>query len=282
MTAPTAARPASVAELTEWTAAGTLGLDPSTVRASSAFLTVYGTRHAGRAHGYRNEVLSVRVGAAVGSCGIERDAPGDHLRAVDDCPGATVADLLVHPLPAVRIAALDAYLLHAHPHPRAGGRRAEPVTVAGTDTLEKSRRRAAAVVDLLPVGPGAVVLVIGVVNSLLAALRARGIDYLPCDRVGGHTEWGEPVATSAADGLEMCDALLVTGMTLGNGSFDTLRAAAARRAVPLTLFAQTGSAVLPWFLGTGGVHAVSAEPYPFFSLDGAPSTLFHYRDGGAA
>ena len=49
------------------------------------------------------------------------------------------------------------------------------------------------------------------------------------------------------------------------------------RDLPLVLFAQTGSAVLPWFLGAG-VHAVSAEPYPFFSLDGGPSTIVTYRE----
>jgi hypothetical protein len=46
---------------------------------------------------------------------------------------------------------------------------------------------------------------------------------------------------------------------------------------PLVMFAQTGSAILPHFLGAG-VTAVSAEPYPFFWLDGGDSVLFRYRE----
>ena len=47
------------------------------------------------------------------------------------------------------------------------------------------------------------------------------------------------------------------------------------------MFAQTGSAVLPRFLGAG-VSAVCAEPYPFFWLDGGPGTIHRYGadDGG--
>ncbi|WP_174184326.1 hypothetical protein [Nocardia barduliensis] len=273
-------RPRSVDELTGWALAARLGADPAGLAVSTAFRTSYGTRHAGRRGGYRNEVLSIRVGAAVGSCGLEPDDATGRADALDACVGATVAHLLADPLRAVRIAALDAYLMHLHPHPAAGGVVAEPVRVSGSSSLEKSRQRAETVVDLLPSGVRRV-LVVGVVGSLLAALRARGVGYLPCDLIGGRTEWDEPVYRSVADVPPDYDALLVTGMTLGNGTFDGLLAEANAKAIPLVLFAQTGSAVLPWFLGRG-VTAVSAEPYPFFSLDGGPSTLFRYRDGGTS
>ncbi|MBH0780228.1 hypothetical protein IT779_28550 [Nocardia sp. NEAU-351] len=219
-----------------------------------------------------------RVGAAVGSRGVE-DGTGDVRDClIDDCVGATVAELLDHPRTAVRIAALDAYLMHCAPHPRAGGLRAEAVSIAGATSLAKSRRRAETVVDLLGLGHGGTVLVIGVVNSLLAQLRSRGLRYVPCDRAGGRTEWGDPVSTEAGTAVEDCDAMLVTGMTLGNGTFDDLRSAAVRRGIPMVMFAQSGSAILPWFVGAGGVRAVSAEPYPFFALNGGPSTLFRYRE----
>ncbi|MFJ2836790.1 MULTISPECIES: hypothetical protein [Nocardia] len=269
-----AACPPSVAELTEWARAGLLGPDATSLHASTAFRTTYGTRHPGRTRGYRNEVLSIRLGAAVGSCGLEPGTATTEL--VDDCVAASIAELLAHPRPEVRIAALDAYLMQTHPHPHAAGARGEPVVIDGPTSLTKSRRRATAVVDLLPAGVGKV-LVVGVVGSLLAELRARAIEYLPCDLAGGVTEWGEPVYESVAAAPPDFDALLVTGMTLGNGSFDTLRAIAVDRGLPLVLFAQTGSAVLPWFLGAG-VHAISAEPYPFFSLDGGPSTVVTYRE----
>ncbi|MGV9613578.1 Rossmann-like domain-containing protein [Nocardia xishanensis] len=271
-------RPRSVDELTVWAREARLGADPARLAVATAFHTRYGTRHAGRRGGYQNEVLSIRVGAAVGSCGLEPDDGSARADVLDDCVGATLAHLLTHRLRAVRIAALDAYLMHLRPHPAAGGVAAEPVRVSGSSSLEKSRQRAEAVVDLLPSGARRV-LVVGVVGSLLAALRARGVGYLPCDLVGGRTEWDEPVYRSVADAPPDYDALLVTGMTLGNGTFDALLAEANARSIPLVLFAQTGSAVLPWFLSRG-VTAVSAEPYPFFSLDGGPSTLFRYRDEG--
>ncbi|MGY0496897.1 hypothetical protein ACWZHB_00150 [Nocardia sp. FBN12] len=269
-----APRPGSVAELITWARRGRLGPEPSTLQASTAFRTAYGTRHAGRGRGYRNEALSLRVGAAVGSCGLEPGTATDDL--VDSCVAATIGELLEHPVPAVRIAALDAYLMHVRPHPNAGGVAGEPVLIDGPTSLTKSRRRASAVVDLLPAGVSRV-LVVGVVGSLLAELRARAIAYLPCDLAGGVTEWGEPVYESVADAPADYDALLVTGMSLGNETFDELRGTANRRGLPLVLFAQTGSAVLPWFLDAG-VHAVSAEPYPFFSLDGGPSTIVTYRE----
>ncbi|MBW1595574.1 Rossmann-like domain-containing protein [Streptomyces sp. JJ38] len=259
--------------------AGALGPDPATQRISVAFTTRQAVRHDGRGTGYRNEVLSLRLAEAVGSCAVEPGTLPDS--AVEDCVGADVARLLKHPLPPVRVAALDAYLMHVTPHSPCHGAHAVPLR-AGT-SLEKSRARARAVVELLDLPPGATVLVVGVVNSLLEELRARGLRYVPCDLKGGVTEWGETVVTDALAAADRCDALLVSGMTLGNGTFEPLRDLALRRSRPLVTFAQTGSAVLPRLLGHG-VSAVCAEPYPFFWLDGGPGTLYRYRadrTGGA-
>lgn len=268
--------PATLEELVAEVRAGRLGLDPGSVTVASAFLTLHSTRHTGRNQQYHNEILSVRIGAAVGSCAFEPMVRADHSAAVNDCVGATVAELLDHSVCAVRIAALDAYLMHTHPHPDAGGVRGVPTLIAGQSSLAKSLDRAAGVIGLLPESTRSV-LVIGVVNSLLTELRKHGIRYIPCDLIGGHTEWGERVYTTIADVSESYDALLVTGMCLVNSSFDILLEHARRRQLPMVMYAQTGSAVLPWFLGVAGVSAVAAEPYPFFSLDGGPSTHFHYR-----
>lgn len=257
--------------------AGELGPDPRTRRIAVAFTTSQAVRHDGRRGGYRNEVLSLRLGRAVGSCSVEPGAlPAG---TVDDCAGADVAGLLAHRLLPVRVAALDAYLMDVLPHTRAGG--AEAVELPAGTSIERSRARAKAVVDLLDVAPGGTVLVVGVVNSLLAELRTRGLTGLPCDLKGGTTEWGEPVTTDALEAIAHCDAVLASGMTLGNGTFDPLRRHALNQGKPLVMFAQTGSAVLPRFLGAG-VAAVCAEPYPFFWLDGGPGTVHRYRadDGG--
>ncbi|MFE3774661.1 MULTISPECIES: hypothetical protein [unclassified Streptomyces] len=254
------------------TLAGELGPDPAGQRISVAFTTRQAVRHDGRGTGYRNEVLSLRLGGAVGSCAVEPGALSDD--AVEECVGADVARLLGHPLLPVRVAALDAYLMHITPHTPEHGARPAPLP-AGT-SLAKSRARARAVVELLDLPPGATVLVVGVVNSLLEELRSRGLGYVPCDLKGGTTEWDEPVVTDALAAAGPCAALLVSGMTLGNGTFEPLREHALRYGKQLVMFAQTGSAVLPRFLGHG-VSAVCAEPYPFFWLDGGPGTVHRYH-----
>ncbi|MFI5567375.1 Rossmann-like domain-containing protein [Streptomyces sp. NPDC051740] len=272
-TAPASARAATTYdELLALARAGELGPDPAGSRISVAFTTRQAVRHEGRGTGYRNEVLSLRLAEAVGSCAVEPGALPDD--AVEDCVGADVARLLEHPMPPVRVAALDAYLMHVTPHTPENG--ARPVALPAGTSLEKSRVRAEAVTELLVLPPGATVLVVGVVNSLLEALRSRDLGYVPCDLKGGVTEWGEPVVTDALAAAGRCDALLVSGMTLGNGTFDALREHALRHDKQLVMFAQTGSAVLPRFLGHG-VSAVCAEPYPFFWLDGGPGTVHRYR-----
>ncbi|MFD7406684.1 Rossmann-like domain-containing protein [Streptomyces sp. NPDC059866] len=270
MTADTATYPALL-DLVDRVRAGEFGPDPASQQISVAFTTRQAVRHAGRGTGYRNEVLSLRLAEAVGSCAVEPGALPDG--ALDDCVGADVARLLDHPLTPVRVAALDAYLMHVTPHTPDHG--ARPFPLPAGSSLEKSRARAQAVVELLDVPPGSTVLVVGVVNSLLEALRSRGIGYVPCDLKGGVTEWDEPVVTDALDAADRCDALLVSGMTLGNGTFEPLRRHALRHGKQLVVFAQTGSAVLPRFLGQG-VSAVCAEPYPFFWLDGGPGVIHRY------
>ncbi|MFI5529496.1 Rossmann-like domain-containing protein [Kitasatospora sp. NPDC051853] len=259
----------AVGRLVERVLAGAYGLDPAAERVAVAFATSQAVRHDGRSGGYRNEVLSLRVGKAVGSCAVE---PGQ-LPPLEEYVGATVAELLARPVPQpVRIAALDAFLALARPHTPANG--ARDVPVPGGSSIERSRARAAAVVGLVP-ATARRVLVVGVVNSLLECLRERGTAYAPCDLKGGRTEWGEEVHRDAVAELADCDAMLVSGMTLGNGSFETFAAHARRTATPLVMFAQTGSAVLPQLLHEG-VTAVSAEPYPFFWLDGNPGTIHLY------
>ncbi|MFE5333022.1 hypothetical protein ACFRCG_42235 [Embleya sp. NPDC056575] len=257
--------------------AGEFGADPNQERVSTAFRTVQAVRHAERTTGYRNEVLSVRLGAAVGSCAAEPGTlPAD---TIDECVGARVADLLAHPLAPIRIAALDAYLMRARPHGCERGARAYPLPAGSS--LTKSRARARAVVELLPLARVRTVLVVGVVNSLLERLRTLGIDCVPCDFEGGRTEWGEPIRRDAGAELDGCDAILASGMTLGNDTFEPLRAHAASTGKPLVMFAQTGSAILPHFVGAG-VSAVCAEPYPFFWLDGGPGVVYRYGGPGAA
>lgn len=251
---------------------GADGEVPAQTMAAVAFLTVQAVRHTGRGTGYANTVLSVRVGSAVGSCAVEPGALDED--AVRDTAGRGVAELLAHPLRPVRVAALDAYLAATTPH--AAHPLSRQVRVPAGDSLAKSMARARAVAAITQVPEGGRVAVIGVVNSLLAALRERGLSCVPCDLKGGRTEWDEPILEDHAAAIESADAVLASGMVLGNGTFDEIAAACAARGLPLTLFAQTGAAVLRELLG-GPVHALSAEPYPFFWLSGEETTIHTYE-----
>jgi hypothetical protein len=256
----------TLADLVDIVRSGRLGPEPATCPVSVGFTTRQGARHATRGQSYRNTVVSLRVEEAVGSCAVEDITDAE----VHGCVGATVLDLLDHPNPAIRTAALDAYLAHVRPHHLSA---TKSITVGPGSSLTKSMARAAAVVDLLDPAPGDRVLVVGVVNSLLHHLRERGASYLPCDLKGGRTEWDEPIITDAESALDGCDLVLASGMTVGNGTFEPLLRAAAGR--PVVMFAQTAAAILPWFIGSG-VRAVSAEPYPFFWLDGGATTIHHH------
>ncbi|EFL18719.1 conserved hypothetical protein [Streptomyces sp. C] len=261
----------TVDQLVEAVRTGTYGPDPARERIALAFTT---------AQAVRTPAAAADTATRCSACASTLPSdPAPWSRA--PCPrrhSTTVSEPRWPNSSATRcfpcgVAALDAYLSHVRPHTPDHG--ARPYTLPAGSSLHRSRARARAVVDLLPATGIRRVLVIGVVNSLLEQLRARGLEYVPCDLKGGTTEWGEPVRTDALAELEHCDAVLASGMTLGNGSFQPLLDHAAATGDPLVMFAQTGSAVLPCFLGAG-VSAVSAEPYPFFWLDGGPGVIHRY------
>jgi uncharacterized protein (DUF4213/DUF364 family) len=146
---------------------------------------------------------------------------------------------------------------------------------AGTPEV-RARARDAAIAGLLDIAPGAKVALIGVVNPLVAAIRERGGICLPCDYNLRTTQWGDLVARETAEALEVADAVVATGMTLGNGTFDEIVRRCRERSVPLVVYAQSGSAVARAFLGAG-VSALSAEPFPFSQFSAEPTTLYRYR-----
>lgn len=253
--------------------------------ASMVFVVTQGVRHSGRATGYANTVLCVRVGSGTGTAAL---APGSATaaevpRVVDEVVGTSVADLLTHPERAVRVAALDAFLLDDRPHDADPAARAVPLPAG--DTLLRSRARAREVAGLVRAAPGSRVAVIGVVNSLLEALRARGLRPVPCDLVGGETEWGEPVLTDAGRAIDTADAVLATGMALANGTWPELAARCRERGIAPAVFAQTGSAVFARLL-RADLGALSAEPFPYFWLTGDAGRFWTYAtpvgEGSAA
>jgi hypothetical protein len=249
-------------------------LEPAldSLRVSVAFVTLQQSQHVERQQHYSNHVISLRVGQSVGSCFMAKDQISH--ATITACIGRSVQELLQHPEWPIRIAALDAYLSEVFAH--AANPHARPLSIPAGTSTEKSLFRAQAVIDLLDIQPGQRIALIGVVNSLIMRIHERGGICLPCDYTGGITEWGEPITPDMEQVLEQADAILATGMTFADRSFDRILSQARRRKIPLVLFAQTGSAIAPRFLGNG-VTGVSAEPYPFFWLTGGPTQCYLYR-----
>ena len=152
----------------------------------------------------------------------------------------------------------------------------EVVLPAGTPDV-RARARDAAVAGLLDVAEGTKVALIGVVNPLVDAITARGGICLPCDFNLRETASGLPVSRDMTEVVDAADAVVATGMTLTNGTFDVLVDRCREQEKPLAVYAQTGSAVARAFLGSG-VTALSAEPFPFSQFSSRPTSLYRYRE----
>lgn len=265
-------KPQTVAELTDAVLSGAYGPDPKDLAVTSAFWLYHTTRLAGSQVTYHNHYLVLRVGQSFGACSFEAGE-----LAPDFCENASgypLDTLLRNESVPVRIAALDAYLAQVRPHREATD--AEPVTLpAGTPEV-RARARDAAIAGLLDIEPGAKVALIGVVNPLVAAIRDRGGVCLPCDLNLRTTQWGEQVTDDMTEVLKEADAVVATGMTLSNGTFDLILEHCREQGVPLVVYAQTGSAVARAFL-PAGVTALNAEPFPFSQFSADPTLMYRYR-----
>ena len=251
---------------------GRHGAPAATSTATSVFWLGHGTRLAGGEVTYRNHYVLVRCGRAFGAAAV---GPGElDPVACQDASGSSLADLLREAPHPLRIAALDAYLAGALPF--RDDPAAEPVTLPDGTPEERAVARDAAVAGLLDGAAGTKVALIGVVNPLVAAIRERGAECLPCDLNLRTTQWGDPVSDSSDEVIDAADAVVATGMTLSNGTFDAILHRCRDRGIPLTVYAQTGAAVARAFLGAG-VTALSAEPFPFSQFSAEPTRLYRYR-----
>jgi len=94
------------------------------------------------------------------------------------------------------------------------------------------------------------------------------------------TASGLPVSRDMTEVVDAADAVVATGMTLSNGSFDVLLDRCREQEKPLAFYAQTGGAVIRSFLGSG-VAALSAEPLSFSQFSSRPTSLYRYRSSTA-
>ncbi|MFI6640177.1 Rossmann-like domain-containing protein [Streptomyces sp. NPDC050504] len=278
-----------VEELIDAVRRGEHGPLPGELTATSVFWLHHGTRLSGGHVTYLNQYALVRVGGAFGACAFEAGEVGPDV--CRDASGSALDALLRPDVPrALRIAALDAYLATVRPHREAGTEadagsgsgaawRVEAVPLPVGPPEVRAVARDTAIAGLLDVRPGARVALIGVVNPLVAAIRERGGVPLPCDFNLRATQWGDPVTRDMEEVLDAADAVVATGMTLSNGSFDRIVRRCRERGVPLVVYAQSGSAVARAFLGAG-VTAVSAEPFPFSQFSADETVLYRYRAAG--
>jgi hypothetical protein len=262
----------SVTALTSAVLAGSHGPDPSTLSVTSAFWLHHTTRLPGADVTYRNYYVLLRVSEVFGACSFEAGELDPSY--CEQTSGLSLDRVITEaPLP-VRIAALDAYLASVAPH-HLSPEAEEVVLPAGTPDV-RARARDAAVAGLLEVADGTKVALVGVVNPLVDAITARGGVCLPCDFNLRETASGIPVSRDMTQVIDDADAVVATGMTLSNGTFDVLIERCREQQKPLAIYAQTGSAVARAFLGSG-VTALSAEPFPFSQFSARPTSLYRYH-----
>jgi hypothetical protein len=264
----------SIAALIDAVLSRDFAIDPETLPVVGAFWVKQATQFPGTGQQYRNHYLLVRVADKFGGCCLEAEQL--HPGIAEELAGKNLAQLLRHNMIPVQIAALDAYFGLVAPHRQAA--HARPLKLPAGTPLERALVRDQAIVSLLDIQPRQKVGLIGVVNPLVAAIEARGASCLPCDFNMAKTQSGLLVSKDMMPVLQKADLVIATGMTMSNGSFDRIIDLVQQRQIPLIIYAQTGSAIAPQFLGKG-VTAVMAEPFPYSQFSADPTTIYLYSRG---
>ena len=100
------------------------------------------------------------------------------------------------------------------------------------------------------------------------------ITYARCPRLTGYIAKKDMEKV-----LDSADGVICTGTTLSNGTFDRVIERVLERSIPLTVYAQTGSAVAARFVGAG-ITSLVAEPFPFSQFSANATRVFCYRGQG--
>lgn len=251
---------------------GFYNTDANTLYIVGAFWVKQSTQFPGTQQKYRNHYLLLRVGSIFGGCCLEPNQLAPEI--ADELAGKTIAELLQDERLPIQIAALDAYFASVYPHKTAV--LAQSLQLPAGTPLERAVVRDEAIADLLNIKEKQKVGLIGVVNPLVTAIEKHGGICLPCDFNMERTQSGISVIKDMNVVLRDADFIIATGMTLTNGSFDKILAAVRERNIPLVIYAQTGSAIIPQFLGNG-VSAIMAEPFPYSQFSAEPTSIYLYR-----
>ena len=122
---------------------------------------------------------------------------------------------------------------------------------------------------------------VGAVGNIVATLRERGCDVqvtdMDSDLIGKKVAGVDVVNGELSPELvSNCDVAVITGMTLCNGTIDSLLAAARAGNTKTILFAETGSSFAEFFIDAG-IDCVVSEPFPFYIFQGVSNILVYRR-----
>ncbi|MGG3281130.1 Rossmann-like domain-containing protein [Paenibacillus solani] len=249
---------------------GKLGPKPEMLTVTGASNIYQTTQFASTTTKYHNYYLLFRVEASFGACShlSEQLAMG----TADQFSGLPLDVVLRDSRLPVQIAAMDAYLGALYPHKDNCNQK---VTITSGTPIQKAKQRDQLIANVASIGAAEKVALIGVVNPLVEAIRLRGGTCLPCDLQLQKTQWGDIVEKDMDKVLDHADRVICTGMTLSNTSFDHILTRVRERGVPLTIYAQTGSAIIAQFINQG-VTSLVAEPFPFTQFSASDSEIYCY------
>lgn len=219
---------------------------------------------------YLNYYLLMRVEGYFGVCVHTPDQLD--MRVVSELSGQTLKYAICDERSPVRIAAMDAYLGVEYPHESYCN---EKIILKKGTPIERAEARDNLIAEKAHIEPKQKVALIGVVNPLIKAIRDRGGECLPCDRNLKETQWGEPIEQDMEVVLSKADNVICTAMTLGNNTFDRVLECVQARNLPLTVYAQTGSAVAAQFVGKG-ITTLIAETFPFSQFSPYETAAYWY------
>lgn len=219
---------------------------------------------------YKNYYVLYRINSYFGACSYEKEQLD--LDLANENSGKFVKDVIkIDNLP-IRIATMDAFLGSKFLHKENCN---EKITIPSGTPLEKANARDELIARLANVEEGEKVALIGVVDPLVKSIKKNGAICLPCDFNLDKTSYGDIVESDMEVVLKDADKIICTAMTLSNNTFDRILEVARERGLPLTVYAQTGSAVVAQFIGKG-VTSLLAEPFPFTQFSSGATEVFLY------
>lgn len=250
---------------------GGLGRLPSQLSATGASFICQTTQLAPSTVRYLNYYLIIRLEGYFGACVHMPDQL--NMNVVSEIAGNSIEHAIEDKRLPVQIAAMDAYLGTVRPHEKYC---TEAVTLPKGTAIERAEGRDALISRIANIKANQKVALIGVVNPLIKAINDAGGVCLPCDLQLKTTQWGDPIEHDMETVLDQADNVICTAMTLGNGTFDRVIERVRERKIPLTIYAQTGSAIAAQFVGNGVTNLV-AETFPFSQFSPYDTTVYCYR-----